>query len=135
VLDKVQEVEGYDNTGDYVEATRSSADLIGIIDRIDSRALNPDSLENVRDSARELGKTVANLPLPFGIENEKVRYSDLPPALQKLVEDMMTRVEEKIGLKESDEATTKLQSFISGGDFLAQSEISSELSKMLRLLT
>ena len=135
MLDKVQEVEGYDNTGDYVEATRSSADLIGIIDRIDSRALNPDSLENVRDSARELGKTVANLPLPFGIENEKVRYSDLPPALQKLVEDMMTRVEEKIGLKESDEATTKLQSFISGGDFLAQSEISSELSKMLRLLT
>jgi hypothetical protein len=89
----------------------------------------------VRDSARELGKTVANLPLPFGIDNEKVRYSDLPPALKDLVKDMMSRVEEKIGQEDAEEATTKLRSFMSGGDFLNQSEVSSELSKMLRLLT
>ena len=135
VLDKIEETENFDETGDYVEAARSATDLIGIIDRIDSGALNPRALENVRMSARELGETVANLPLPFGADAEKVRYSDLPPALRDLVDDMIVRVEDKIGKEDADVATKGLRSFMSGGDYLNQSEVSSELSKLLRLLT
>jgi len=135
VLDKVNEAEGLGNSGDYIEAARSATDVIGLIDRIDSGALNPQALTNVRESARALGETIANLPLPFGAEATKVRFSDLPPALRDLVDDMIMRVEAKIGKKDADVATEGLRSYMAGGDFLNQSQISSELSKMLRLLT
>jgi hypothetical protein len=135
VVEKVAEAENLENAGNYVEAARSATDLIGIIDRIDSKALNPEALTNVRDSARALGETIANLPLPFGAEATKVRFSDLPPALRDLVDDMISRVEDKIGKKDADVATEGLRSYMAGGDYLNQSQISSELSKMLRLLT
>ena len=135
VVEKIAETEGLENAGNYVEAARSATDVIGLIDRIDSGALNPQALTNVRESARALGETIANLPLPFGAEATKVRFSDLPPALRDLVDDMIMRVEAKIGKKDADVATEGLRSYMAGGDFLNQSQISSELSKMLRLLT
>jgi hypothetical protein len=134
-MEKIEEAENLDSAGNYVEAARSATDLIGIIDRIDSGALNPRALENVRSSARELGETIANLPLPFGADAEKLRFSDLPPALKDLVKDMISRVEDKIGKKDADEATESLRSYMAGGDVYNQGEISSQLAKMLRLLT
>jgi hypothetical protein len=134
-MEKIEEAENLDSAGNYVEAARSATDLIGIIDRIDSGALNPRALENVRSSARELGETIANLPLPFGADAEKLRFSDLPPALKDLVKDMISRVEDKIGKEDADEATESLRSYMAGGDVYNQGEISSQLAKMLRLLT
>ncbi len=135
VIEKIEEAENLDDAGNYVEATKSAGDVISIVDRIDEGALNPDALENIRSSAKALGEVIANLPLPFGSDTEKVRYSDLPPALQNLIKEMMSRVEEKIGADDTEEATTGLRSFMSGGDYFTQQEISSELSKLLRLLT
>ena len=106
-----------------------------MIDRIDTKALNPESLENVRLSAAELGKTIANLPLPFGKESSKLRFSDLPVGLKDLIEQMITRVEAKIGKKDADIATQSLRSYMSGADVYSQGEIQSEMSKLLRLLT
>jgi hypothetical protein len=134
-MEKIEEAENLDSAGNYVQAARSATDLIGIIDRIDSGALNPGALENIRSGARELGKTIANLPLPFGADAEKVRFSDLPPALRELVKDMISRVEERIGQEDADEATESLRDFMAGADIYNQSEISSQLAKMLRLLT
>jgi hypothetical protein len=105
------------------------------VDRLDAGALNKVSLENVRTSAAELGKVIANLPLGFGNQADKLRYSDLPPALQNLMDEMMTRVEDKIGKKDADIATEQLRSFKSGADVYSQAEISSQMSKLLRLLT
>jgi hypothetical protein len=48
---------------------------------------------------------------------------------------MITRVEGKIGKKEADIATAKLRSYKSGADVFSQSEISSEMATLLRLLT
>ena len=135
VVEKVQEAESLDNAGNYIEAARSATDVIGLIDRIDSGALNAEAISSIRESSRALGETIANLPLPFGAEATKVRFSDLPPALRDLVDDMISRVEDKIGKKDADVATEGLRSYMSGGDYLNQSQISSELSKMLRLLT
>jgi len=64
-----------------------------------------------------------------------VRYSDLPPALKNLIDDMITRVEGKIGKEDADIATSELKSFMSGGDVYSQSEISSKMATLLRLLT
>jgi hypothetical protein len=134
-IEKIEEAENLDDAGNYLEAARAAGDVISIVDRIDTRALNPDALENIRTSARALGEAIANLPLPFGSDTEKVRYSDLPPALKGLIDDMISRVETKIGKDEADEATKGLKSFMSGGDYFSQSEVSSEMSKLLRLLT
>jgi hypothetical protein len=134
-LEGVKETEQIHNAGNYVEANRSAAKLLGIIDRIDTRALNPQALENVRSSAGELGSVIANLPLPFGQDAEKVRFSDLPSTLKDLIEDMISRVEEKIGPEDADVATKELRSFMAGGDYLNQREVSSKLSTLLRILT
>jgi hypothetical protein len=135
VIEKVEEVENLDNAGDYGNAAKAAGDLIGIIDRLDAKALNPESLENVRASSAELGKVIANLPFAFGEQAEKIRFSDVPPALKKLMEDMIKRVEDKIGKEDADEATADLKKFMSGGDYYNQSEISSQMAKLLRLLT
>ena len=135
VMRKVELAENLDNAGDYAGAAKAAGDLLEIIDRLDAKALNPESLENVRLSARELGKTIANLPFAFGQEAEKIRFSDVPPALRDLMEDMIDRVEEKIGKEDADVATEGLRNFMAGGDYFNQSEISSEMSKLLRLLT
>jgi len=135
VLEKIKEAENFDSTGNYAGAAKAAADLLGIIDRLDSGALNSDALENVRTSAAELGKVIANLPFAFGEDAEKIRFSDIPPALRDLMKDMITRVEDKIGEEDADIATADLRNFMSGGDYYNQSEVSSQMAKLLRLLT
>jgi hypothetical protein len=134
VLKKVEKVENLENAGNYSAAQREAARVLSLVDRIDAGMLERGELRNVREGAAALGGALANLPLPFGEEGEKVRYSDLPPVLKNLIEGMMTRVKDKIG-DDADEANSKLASFKRGGDMLTQMEISSELSKLMRLLT
>jgi hypothetical protein len=135
VLDQLAKTEQLDNVGNYQEAAGAASDLIGVIDRLDSGALNAKSVDNVRLATKSLGKTIANLPLPFGNQAEKVRYTDLPPTLRQLTEDMIKKVEAKIGKKDADIATADLRGFMSGSDLYSQSEVSSQLNKLLRLLT
>ena len=67
--------------------------------------------------------------------SQKIRFSDVPPVLQSLMKDMAERVVAKIGKKDGTEATAKLREFMAGGDYFSQSEVSREMSTMLRLLT
>ncbi len=134
-IENVEEIENLDFSGDYEDAAKASQDLIGIIDRLDTGALNSDSIENIRASSAELGRVIANLPFAFGEQSEKIRFSDVPPAMKDLIRDMITRVEKKIGKEDSNEATAELRTFMSGGDYFSQSDISSQMSKLLRLLT
>ena len=134
-LKKIKEAENLDNAGDYAGAANAAGDLLGVIDRLDTGALNAESLENVRLSAGQLGSVIANLPFAFGQDAQKIRFSDIPPALQDLMDKMITRVEAKIGKKDANIATKDLKGFMSGADYYSQSEISSQMSKLLRLLT
>lgn len=133
--ERVEELENLHASGNYAAAAKAATELKSLLDRLDAGSLNAQSLENVRESARLLGTALANLPLPFGADTEKVKFSDLPPVLRDLIEDMMQRVEEKIGKDDAKKANSKLSSFRSGGDVFSQSEVSSEMSTLLRLLT
>ena len=135
VNEKIKEVENITGLGDYDDAAKSANELIKLLDRLDSGSLNKDSLENVRKTAAELGTVISNLPLPFMDQAQKVRFSDLPAALQQLMKKMVDRVEEKIGKDDAAEATAGIKGFMSGSDVYSQSEISSEMATMLRLLT
>lgn len=134
-VERVEELEQLDSAGNYAAAAGAAASLQKLLDRLDTGALNAQSLENVRESARLLGGVMANLPLPFGDDTSKVKFTDLPPVLRSLIEDMMERVAEKIGEEDAKEPTAKLRQYIGGGDVLNQSEVSSEMSTLLRLLT
>jgi hypothetical protein len=134
-LKQVETAENMEFAGNYVGASDAADKLINTIDRLDTGALDATKLENVRNTAGELGKVIANLPLPFTNQAQKVRFSDLPPALKNLIDDMISRVEDKIGKKDADIATSELRAFKSGADVYNQSEISSRMATLLRLLT
>ena len=133
--ERAEEIEGIAATGNYAAAARAAEQLKSVLDRLDAGGLNPQSLENVRESARLLGTAIANLPLPFGKNTEKVRFSDLPPVLRDLMEELMDRVAKKIGEDDAKDVNQKLTTFKSGGDYFSQSEVSQEMSTLLRLLT
>jgi hypothetical protein len=135
IVDEAKNVEKLHEIGDYVESAGAAVNLLDILNRLDSGALNKVSLENVRSSARELGKVISNLPLGFNNQAQKVRYSDLPPSLKNLMDNMMDRVEAKIGKDDADIANAELRSFKTGSDVYSQGEISAQMSKLLRLLT
>lgn len=135
VAEKVGEVENLDNSGDYSRAAKGAEDVIGIVNRIDTEALNPKALESVRMGASALAEAISNLPLPFKNQAQKIRYSDVPPALRDLMDDMIQKVEDKIGKEDADIATEKLKAFKSGSEVFSQGEISSQMNKLLRLLT
>jgi starvation-inducible DNA-binding protein len=135
VAKKVGEAENLDNAGDYAASAKAANEVIGIVDRLETGALDAEAVENVRAGTKALGQAIANLPLPFQDQSQKIRFSDVPPALSKLIEDMIEKVENKIGVEDADEATQKLKGFMSGSDVFSQGEISSEMNKLLRLLT
>jgi hypothetical protein len=135
VAEKIGEVENLDNTGNYAEAAKGANEVIDVVNRIDTEALDPTALSSVRLGANALAQAISNLPLPFKDQSQKIRYSDVPPALRDLMDDMISKVEQKIGQEDSDIATEKLRSFRAGADVFSQSEISSEMNKLLRLLT
>jgi hypothetical protein len=68
-------------------------------------------------------------------KEESYIFEDVPPALQKLIKDMVTRVFEKANEEDADLATDNLRRFIAGEGERSQSEISSEMAKLLRMLT
>lgn len=135
VADKTSEAQGLVEGGNMDAAVKASTELKTLLDRLDSGALDPQALENVKASARALGEVLGNLALPFGNENKKLKFTDLPPALRDLMEEMMSRVEKKIGKDDAEVVNKKLKLYRAGGDVFSQSEVSSELSTLLRLLT
>lgn len=134
IVEQIKDASGL-GVGDYAESVRAGMDLKSRLDRLDTKALNPDAIQNVREASRDLGKAISNLPLPFENQAAKLRFSDVPPTLRNLMEDLVKRVHAKIGMAEGQKATAKLRSFMSGGDMFSQGEISKEMSRFLRLLT
>jgi hypothetical protein len=66
-------------------------------------------------------------------DNKKLIYSELPSALQNLIRDLVKRVEEKIG-EDSSMYVFYLQEFMSGKSSYTQSELTSYMAKLLRIL-
>ena len=69
------------------------------------------------------------------MEGKKLLFADIPPALQTLMKDMVKKVYDKVEIEEAEMANQKLESFIKGEIELVDSEASSEMAKLLRLLT
>lgn len=135
IVAKIRDAENADDAGDYAKSASAAKDVVGLVDKIADGVLDPESIKNVRAGAAELGRVLAYLPLPQGDPNAKVRYSDLPPSTQELIDGMIERVVTKLGAEDSRDAVALLKSYISGVRSMSSDELSAELNKLLRLLT
>lgn len=133
ILQKLQAIEGI-RTGDYKAASLAYADLSNTLTRIDTGAMPPGTRGTLRRASNDLANAVANLPLPFDDQAQKVRFSDLPPVLREMIQNLVTQVEAKY----SDKAPEKLEDinlFMAGGDYYSQSNVSTQLNHLMHLLT
>jgi hypothetical protein len=135
IVEEIKRAESANDVGDIGKATEAGKNVVKMVDNIESGVLDPESIANVRNGAAELGKVLAHLPLPQGDPNAKVRFTDLPKSTRDLVDGMITRVISKVGEEDAASAIAVLKSFMSGGRTMAADEMSSELNKLLRLLT
>lgn len=135
IVARIKDAENADDAGDYAKSAKAATDVVQLVDDIKDGVLDPQDIKNVRSGARELGRVLAYLPLPQGDPNAKVRFSDLPPATQQLVDGMIDRVKEKLGSEEATAAIAILESFKSGVRGMTSDDLSAELNKLLRLLT
>jgi len=119
--------------GNYADAIKGALDLKNLLDGLDDGSLDSHDIKNVRQSARDLGTVIANLPLPFTNQAAKVRFTDLPPVLRNLMQDFVERVQKKV--PDDPDVVKPLQDFMRGGNMLNQSEIDKQMSTLLRLLT
>jgi hypothetical protein len=62
-------------------------------------------------------------------------FVDLPPALKTLILDLMDRIEKKIGEEEASNTNHDLMRFTEGSTQYNEAQISSQMAKLLRLLT
>lgn len=135
IVAKIKDAENMDDAGDYAKSAEAARDVVGLVDKIEEGVLDPEAIKNVRAGAAELGRVLAYLPLPQGDPNAKVRFSDLPPSTQKLIDGMIDRVVAKLGNDDARDAVAILKSYISGVRSMSSDELSAELNKLLRLLT
>ena len=135
IAEKIAETRQANEDGRIEDAAKAGNQLLEVVDRIDSHAMDPKALDSVREAAKELGSVIANLPLNFNDQTQVMRFSDLPLETQNLVRQMIDRVNTHIGQKDGDVATKDIRDFMSGNVMFNQSQVSSEMSKLLRILT
>ena len=103
----------------------------------DKRTQKPDKpiKHNELDDFIHTADLSEDAPVVIVNPDKKLIYVEIPKALQVLMQEMIAKVEEKIGQEDADIATEELKNFMSGADYYSQSEISSQMAKLLRLLT
>ena len=130
-LDEVQQAA---NQGDTEAAQQAAKGVLDLVDQIAKNTEDEGAVKTLREGYSNLAEAVANLPLVFGDLNEKYKFSDLPPDLQGLMQDLYKRAEQRLDPEHLAEAGGKISEFMAGGDVLSQPQISAELSRILRFL-
>jgi hypothetical protein len=133
-VEGLSDVEAAANRGDTEAAQQAAKDVLDLVDQMAGATKDEDLVKTLREGYGNLAEAVANLPLIFGDLNEKYRFSDLPPDLKSLIEDLYKRAEARLDKEHLAEAGGKLSEFMAGGDVLSQPQISAELSRILRFL-
>lgn len=134
VVGKVEEAQDAEDRRDYGKSADAATDVVQMVDRLDEGSLNSDQLNNIKNTTRELGKAIAYLPLPQGQQNAKLRFSDLPPSTQQLLNNMKKRVIEKLEPDKAAELLAVLNQFTSGTVQLSSDDLQAELAKLLTYL-
>lgn len=135
LMNKIKSAQNLDTAGNYKAASTSYADLVNTIDRIGTKSLDGKTTMALKQASRDLSAVVANLPLPFDDQSQKIRFSDLPPVLREMVQNLKAKVITKYGAKKAEPRLKNINDFMSGQDYYSQSNVSGQLNHLLHLLT
>ena len=133
-IDKIEQAEQYEQSGDDDKAREAAEDVIKLVDDIADRTTSEDDQEMLRVGAKELGQVMARLPLPQGQVATKMKFSELPLELRDLIEDIVDRAAAKLSKDQFDASAGELRKYMSGGDYKDSDEIQADLNRILRLL-
>lgn len=135
IAKKIEEADVYSQLGDYKEARTAGNNILELIEKVDEGTLKKGSIDNLRDSSRELGRLMAYLPMPQGDQSAKVRFSDIPSPAAMTIKNLVAQVEARIDDPEkADKYTAKLKSFMSGVFTMSADDIASALALLVRVL-
>ncbi len=99
-----------------------------------TEADQPEIADKLRVGYAALGEALARLPLVQGDATATMRWTDLPPQLQTLVDDVMDKLKAKVDQDTYEKTVSDINSFKSGVDYATSDQIQSWLSGMLALL-
>lgn len=134
VAAKIQEAEAAQIAGNYAEMREHGNSLIDLIENIEEGSLRKGTAKNLRIGASDLSTAIAYLPMPQGRDTAKVRFTDVPLAMQEMVRSMVRQVEELLDSDTSEKYISVLKSYMAGGRTMSSDELSEELNKLLRVL-
>lgn len=135
IVTQIKEAEKADAVGDYEKAVDAGNEVIGLLEEVQEGDLPREDLDVLRQGAKNLGVAIANLPLPKGMDTQKVRYSDLPPATTDLIEEMIAKAEERLEPEKAAEVTDVLRNFMAGGQMMNSDDLLTELNRILALVS
>lgn len=122
--------------GDLQKVKIATDNLLESVDQIAQQVdvSLPDLAHTIREGYSALGEAIARLPLAQGNDQERLRWSDLPPELQSLVDDVMTKLKTHVSDEAFRDITGQVSTYKSGIDTATSDEIQSWLARMVKYL-
>lgn len=120
--------------GDDEAAKVQAEDVIKEVDAVADKTIDSQDAADLRGASAALGEFMGHAPLPQGDEASKMRYTDLHPEVQKLVEDMLKRLKDDVSPDVYNDLAHDLLEYMRGGDYMDADEIHSNLAKIMRMI-
>lgn len=131
---EMEEAAAAGEIGNYELAKTHAAEVIKLVDEVDTKDMAKGSADNIRKGAESLGKMMAYLPLPQGKDSAKVRFSDLPTPTAELIKNLIDQVQQQLGEVAAADITSVLRGFMSGMRTMSSDQMASELTKIMNAL-
>lgn len=130
-LDRVDEIRRLYDLGQEKQLYLAVEELSSIFRRLETKDLDPGSTQLIERIQRLLRTVQALLPKPT---QEDLRFEALPNSLRELVSELIEEVEMKLGIDDAHSVTEPLRLFRDGSLGLSQSQLASELNKLMRVI-
>lgn len=131
-LDKIHDAQAAENEDHKDEAKEAASDAVLILDRAAEDIVDPDARSTISNVSEELARAIAYIPLPFDDQTQTMRWSDVPPAGQAVIENLLMRARETDDPETSVEIVEIIEGWMAGGDMITQSEFDAMVAKLVR---
>lgn len=134
IAQSINEAADANEAGNYEKSTAAAQRVMTEINGIKSGAIDGSQRNALRQGAADLGRVLAYLPLPQGVDTAKVRFSDLPPSTRTFIKGLVDQVMGKLQPDVARSVTDGISAFLSGEVQMNADQLSAEMNKLLRYL-
>lgn len=134
ITQSINKAQQANDAGNYQKATEAGQRVMTQISGIESGAIDESQRNALRQGAADLGRVMAYLPLPQGVDVAKVRFTDLPPSTRTFIKGLIDKVMQKLKPDEARAVTDSINAFLSGEVQMNADQLSQEMNHLLRYL-